>query len=87
MNSMKIFLGFSRAEGVETVAISEQNVNRGRERVGPQDFHLCKVIGKGGYGKVFQVRKVTGNDTGTIFAMKVCKQLFYFIKFQLRTGF
>ncbi|KAL2715534.1 ribosomal protein S6 kinase beta-1-like [Vespula squamosa] len=59
------------SDGVETVAISEQNVNRGRERAGPQDFELCKVIGKGGYGKVFQVRKITGNDSGTIFAMKV----------------
>lgn len=58
---------------VETVAISEHNVNRTHEKVGPQDFELCKVIGKGGYGKVFQVRKITGNDTGTIFAMKVPK--------------
>lgn len=49
--------------------ISEQSVNR--EKVGPQDFELRKVIGKGGYGKVFQVRKITGNDSGTIFAMKV----------------
>ncbi|XP_043254094.1 ribosomal protein S6 kinase beta-1-like [Colletes gigas] len=61
----------AKSEGGETVPISEQNVNRGRERVGPQDFELCKVIGKGGYGKVFQVRKITGNDSGMIFAMKV----------------
>ncbi|CAK9823242.1 Ribosomal protein S6 kinase beta-1 [Anthophora retusa] len=64
----------TESEGVETVAISEQNVNRGRERAGPQDFELCKVIGKGGYGKVFQVRKITGNDSGTIFAMKVLRK-------------
>ncbi|XP_011874003.1 PREDICTED: ribosomal protein S6 kinase beta-1-like isoform X2 [Vollenhovia emeryi] len=57
---------------VETVPISEQSVNRAR--VGPQDFELCKVIGKGGYGKVFQVRKLTGNDSGTIFAMKVLRK-------------
>ncbi|XP_001606867.1 ribosomal protein S6 kinase beta-1 [Nasonia vitripennis] len=62
------------SDGVETVAISEQNVNQGRERAGPQDFELCKVIGKGGYGKVFQVRKITGNDSGTIFAMKVLRK-------------
>ncbi|CAB0027895.1 unnamed protein product [Trichogramma brassicae] len=61
-------------EDVETVAISEQNVNGGRERAGPEDFELCKVIGKGGYGKVFQVRKTTGNDRGTIFAMKVLRK-------------
>ncbi|XP_025155740.1 ribosomal protein S6 kinase beta-2 [Harpegnathos saltator] len=63
-----------KSDNVETVAISEQNVNLGRERVGPQDFELCKVIGKGGYGKVFQVRKTTGNDSGTIFAMKVLRK-------------
>lgn len=57
---------------METVTISEHNVNRERERVGPQDFELCNVIGKGGYGKVFQVRKITGADSGTFFAMKVC---------------
>lgn len=71
---MTIFT-FTRTEGVETVPISEQNVNRGRERAGPQDFELCKVIGKGGYGKVFQVRKITGNDSGTIFAMKVGQKI------------
>lgn len=61
---------------VEAVSICEQNVNREREKVGPQDFELCKVIGKGGYGKVFQVRKITGNDSGTIFAMKVTKSVY-----------
>lgn len=67
----------NRSDSLETVAISEQNVNLGRERIGPQDFELCKVIGKGGYGKVFQVRKTTGNDSGTIFAMKVQISLKY----------
>lgn len=59
---------------MEVVPISEQNVNRACEKVGPQDFELRKVIGKGGYGKVFQVRKITGNDSGTIFAMKVLRK-------------
>lgn len=31
-------------------------------------------MGKGGYGKVFQVRKITGQDTGMIFAMKVLRK-------------
>lgn len=77
---MLAVLSKTRTEGVETVAISEQNVNCGRERAGPQDFELCKVIGKGGYGKVFQVRKITGNDAGTIFAMKVQLILSHFAK-------
>lgn len=62
------------SEDVETVHLTEQNVNPGQEKTGPQDFELRKVLGKGGYGKVFQVRKVTGKDSGTIFAMKVLKK-------------
>lgn len=59
---------------VETFELSEQTVNPPNERVGPQDFELLKVLGKGGYGKVFQVRKITGSDKGKIFAMKVLQK-------------
>lgn len=65
---------FRRSDDLETVQLTEQNVNPGQEKTGPQDFELRKVLGKGGYGKVFQVRKVTGKDAGTIFAMKVLKK-------------
>ncbi|XP_057322716.1 ribosomal protein S6 kinase beta-1-like [Microplitis mediator] len=62
------------SEDVERVQLSEQTVNPGDEKVGPKDFELCKILGEGGYGKVFQVRKVSGKDKGSIFAMKVlCK--------------
>jgi len=37
----------------------------------PDCFEILKVLRKGGYGKVFQVRKKTGNDTNQVFAMKV----------------
>lgn len=40
---------------VEKVQLSEQTVNPGQEKAGPKDFELLKVLGKGGYGKVFQV--------------------------------
>uniref|UniRef100_A0A2P2HX76 non-specific serine/threonine protein kinase n=1 Tax=Hirondellea gigas TaxID=1518452 RepID=A0A2P2HX76_9CRUS len=46
----------------------------GMEKCGPQDFQLLKVLGKGGYGKVFQVRKINGKDAGSIYAMKVVKK-------------
>ena len=46
----------------------------GVKKTGPNDFELRKVLGKGGYGKVFQVKKLTGCDAGTIFAMKVLKK-------------
>lgn len=64
----------AESDDLETVLLSEQTVNPGKEKTGPQDFELRKVLGKGGYGKVFQVRKITGQDCGTIFAMKVLKK-------------
>lgn len=45
-----------------------------QERVSTQDFQLLKVLGMGGYGKVFQVRKVSPQNMGSIFAMKVLKK-------------
>lgn len=62
------------AEGSETIPLSEEIVNPGRMKLGPQDFELKKVLGKGGYGKVFQVRKTTGADSNSYFAMKVLKK-------------
>ena len=60
-------------EETDTIELNEDIVNPGR-KLGPQDFELKKVLGKGGYGKVFQVKKVTGNDAGSYFAMKVLKK-------------
>ncbi|XP_072194154.1 ribosomal protein S6 kinase beta-2 isoform X1 [Excalfactoria chinensis] len=70
----------SRGNGLEPVGhyeeieISESSVNNGPEHIGPHCFELLRVLGKGGYGKVFQVRKVQGTNTGKIFAMKVLKK-------------
>ncbi|VDK50870.1 unnamed protein product [Anisakis simplex] len=55
---------------VEAIDLSETTVNPPNTRVGPENFELLKVLGKGGYGKVFQVRKTNGKDKGKIFAMK-----------------
>ncbi|XP_026466662.1 ribosomal protein S6 kinase beta-1 isoform X2 [Ctenocephalides felis] len=62
------------AEGSETIQLSEDNVNPGKNRLSPADFELRKVLGKGGYGKVFQVRKTTGADMDSHFAMKVLRK-------------
>ncbi|EDQ92414.1 uncharacterized protein MONBRDRAFT_13470, partial [Monosiga brevicollis MX1] len=43
-------------------------------RVSVEDFELLKVIGQGGFGKVFQVRKRSGKGKAEIFAMKVLKK-------------
>uniref|UniRef100_A0A4W4E509 Ribosomal protein S6 kinase n=1 Tax=Electrophorus electricus TaxID=8005 RepID=A0A4W4E509_ELEEL len=61
-------------EDCEKIEISEDNVNQGTESIRPECFELLRVLGKGGYGKVFQVRKVTGAGSGKIFAMKVLKK-------------
>lgn len=61
-------------DGMETLELTENTVNPGRQKVSTYDFELLKVLGKGGYGKVFQVRKVAGQDKGQIFAMKVLKK-------------
>uniref|UniRef100_A0A3B4BC16 Non-specific serine/threonine protein kinase n=1 Tax=Periophthalmus magnuspinnatus TaxID=409849 RepID=A0A3B4BC16_9GOBI len=58
----------------EEVELTSESVNRDSERVGPDCFELLRVLGKGAYGKVFQVRKVQGAQTGKIFAMKVLKK-------------
>ncbi|KAL8295298.1 hypothetical protein RB597_008609 [Gaeumannomyces tritici] len=39
-----------------------------RKHYGPRDFDILKLIGKGTFGQVYQVRK---KDTGRIYAMKV----------------
>lgn len=42
--------------------------NTGKKTYGPDDFEILKLIGKGTFGQVFQVRK---KDTRRIYAMKV----------------
>ena len=61
-------------ESREEFTLSAETVNRTSEKIGPQCFDLLKVLGKGGFGKVFQVRKRTGADKNKIFAMKVLKK-------------
>uniref|UniRef100_A0A914DK56 Ribosomal protein S6 kinase n=1 Tax=Acrobeloides nanus TaxID=290746 RepID=A0A914DK56_9BILA len=59
---------------VETIELLDSTVNPPNVKIGPEDFELLRVLGKGGYGKVFQVRKTSGQDKGKIFAMKVLKK-------------
>jgi p70 ribosomal S6 kinase len=58
----------------ETLELSEHTVNVGEPHTGPHDFELLKLLGKGGYGKVFLVRKLHGKDSGKLMAMKVLKK-------------
>uniref|UniRef100_A0AC34F3E9 Non-specific serine/threonine protein kinase n=1 Tax=Panagrolaimus sp. ES5 TaxID=591445 RepID=A0AC34F3E9_9BILA len=59
---------------VEAIELDEDVVNPPNMRVGPNDFDLLRVLGKGGYGKVLQVKKNSGADKDRIFAMKILKK-------------
>uniref|UniRef100_A0A6Q2Y345 non-specific serine/threonine protein kinase n=1 Tax=Esox lucius TaxID=8010 RepID=A0A6Q2Y345_ESOLU len=74
MKGCKIIAFHCNMDGCEKFEISENSVNKGTEQIRPECFALLRVLGKGGYGKVFQVRKVSGAASGKIFAMKVLKK-------------
>ncbi|CAB4005619.1 ribosomal S6 kinase alpha-1 isoform X2 [Paramuricea clavata] len=48
-------------------------------------FELLKVLGQGSFGKVFLVRKITGKDAGTLYAMKVLKKATLKVRDRVRT--
>ena len=54
---------------VEELQIDVRDVTKaGNEKASPAQFELLKVIGQGSYGKVFLVKKATGNDIGCLYA-------------------
>ncbi|XP_071531807.1 ribosomal protein S6 kinase alpha-2 isoform X3 [Panulirus ornatus] len=57
----------------------------GHEKADPSQFELLKVLGQGSFGKVFLVRKITGQDAGTLYAMKVLKKATLKVRDRLRT--
>lgn len=68
---------------VEQLVCIDEEEREGRPKVGPEDFEILRVIGKGAFGKVFQVRKKgspgigdghDGYDGDGIFAMKVMRK-------------
>lgn len=61
------------------------NVSRAGQKVDPSHFELLKVLGQGSFGKVFLVRKITGDDAGTLYAMKVLKKATLKVRDRIRT--
>lgn len=65
---------------VEQAVCMEEEEGDWRPKVGPEDFEILRVIGKGAFGKVFQVRKkgssgiVDGYVGDGILAMKVMRK-------------
>lgn len=57
------------SDNTEEIPLEKTGLIDVRAGHGPKDFELRKVLGKGGYGKVFQVRKLGGKDNNKIFAM------------------
>ncbi|EGD74751.1 hypothetical protein PTSG_13231, partial [Salpingoeca rosetta] len=53
--------------------ITDINLESG-DHVDGSHFDLLRVLGQGSFGKVFLVRKKTGKDAGTLYAMKVLKK-------------
>ena len=71
---------------VEELQIELKEVTKaGNEKASPAQFELLKVIGQGSYGKVFLVKKTTGNDIGCLYAMKVLKKATLKIRDRMRT--
>lgn len=70
---------------VEQLECIAEEESEGRPKVGPEDFEILRMIGKGAFGKVFQVRKKGSSeiaeggdddddDGDGIFAMKVMRK-------------
>ncbi|KAF0768332.1 ribosomal protein S6 kinase beta-1-like [Aphis craccivora] len=60
-------LQLNLSSDVETFKISDKTLT-------PYSFEVLKVLGKGGYGKVFQVQKNTSNDTNQFYAMNALRK-------------
>ncbi|KAK4291163.1 hypothetical protein Pmani_035989 [Petrolisthes manimaculis] len=60
-------------------------VPEGHDKADSSQFELLKVLGQGSFGKVFLVRKISGQDTGTLYAMKVLKKATLKVRDRLRT--
>ncbi|XP_071819465.1 ribosomal protein S6 kinase alpha-2-like isoform X2 [Apostichopus japonicus] len=66
---------------IEVVSMAAE----GLEKADSSHFELLKVLGQGSFGKVFLVRKITGTDAGTLYAMKVLKKATLKVRDRVRT--
>jgi len=57
----------------------------GCEKASSDQFDLLRVLGQGSFGKVFLVRKIRGQDAGSLYAMKVLKKATLKVRDRIRT--
>ena len=61
-------------ESVEVIDLVKASEAKVAHKVCMEDFEIRRVLGTGGFGKVFQVARTSGKKKGGIFAMKVLKK-------------
>jgi len=61
-------------EVIDVAQLAENKEKHDGIKVNVEDFEVRKFLGTGGFGKVFQVAKLSGEHKGKIFAMKVLKK-------------
>ncbi|XP_064618129.1 ribosomal protein S6 kinase alpha-3-like isoform X2 [Liolophura sinensis] len=88
----------AEAGSTEDMLVDEQNDNdvavqeyelrsfaKEGQKADQSHFDLLKVLGQGSFGKVFLVRKITDDDAGTLYAMKVLKKATLKVRDRQRT--
>lgn len=67
-----VMLARSELQHAENLPLYESrsttSTSNGRGKISKDDFHIIKVVGRGGFGKVYMVKK---RSNGKTFAMKV----------------
>eukprot|EP00052_Salpingoeca_macrocollata_P001404 m.25419 g.25419 ORF g.25419 m.25419 type:complete len:760 (+) comp11365_c0_seq1:170-2449(+) len=74
-----------KEEAHHEIEIGNINLQEEHEKVDSANFDLLKVLGQGSFGKVFLVRKNSGKDKGTLYAMKALKKATLKVRDRLRT--
>jgi len=64
----------SSEANVEVIDLVKANNSPGVLKLSLEDFEIRRVLGTGGFGKVFLVSKTSGAQKGTFYAMKVLKK-------------
>jgi len=61
-------------EVIDVAKFKNDNSDKNASKLTVDDFEIRRVLGTGGFGKVFQVSKTAGAQKGKIYAMKVLKK-------------